>query len=780
MRSQSIINSRNLTRHMLASFTLAMLIGLGAAQAVEAPTYAVQIAGGTFVPEPGDLADGIAYLQDRASAGSGHVLLQLESIPDRSARDQLVAEGIVLLSYLPSHTWMARVNSDVTEADLAARGVRWMAPMSLEHKVSERILDEEYAPWTAYEDGRRIYMVAFHEDVTEATGSSLLDLERAVSGGYIRSINSFIVALDPIEVPALAMADEVRYISQRPPVLTGVNDGIRASIGVNTVHEAPYGLDGGLANVLVYDAGVSHGHPDYNDRLTIGESSSGSNHATHVAGTVGGDGTVGGGTYKGMAPGAKITSYAYESCNPYCLYNSPQDIEENYAEGLWTHHTDFATNSIGSNIAPNGYPCEWEGDYEGTCQLVDAIATGSLGRPFLSVWAAGNERAYGRCGSTYWTTGVPGPAKNSIVVGATNSNDRSMTWFSSWGPVDDGRIRPDVCAPGCQSDGDGGITSTTQGGGYGVMCGTSMATPATSGVIALVLDQMRLQPGSIVWPLPSTIKALMINTAVDLGEIGPDFQFGFGEIHAQAAVDAIRERYTLDEAMLEQGEDASFEFNVTEAMDELKVTVAWSDPPGEQLATVTLVNNLDIYLEAPSGETHLPWVLAPLDPELPATRGVDVLNPVEQVVVDSPELGVWTLHVTGTAIPEGPQAYSVAANLPAYAGFSGIDADPDDPALGQLRVRMDSGFPNPFADQTRIGYRLTGEVDGLTLHIRDVTGRTVKTIQASGHGAGQHELGWDGRDNRGRTVTSGVYFCRFENAAGQSVSGKDQRLVLTR
>ncbi|MEZ6083583.1 MAG: S8 family serine peptidase [Phycisphaerae bacterium] len=74
-----------------------------------------------------------------------------------------------------------------------------------------------------------------------------------------------------------------------------------------------------------------------------------------------------------------------------------------------------------------------------------------------------------------------------------NSDDDSATFFSSWGPTDDGRLKPDISAPGCQNDGDGGVTSTVVGGGYNTFCGTSMATPTATGVIALILQDYRLQ-----------------------------------------------------------------------------------------------------------------------------------------------------------------------------------------------------------------------------------------------------------------------------------------------
>src|SRR6185295_1088189 len=129
----------------------------------------------------------------------------------------------------------------------------------------------------------------------------------------------------------------------------------------------------------------------------------------------------------------------------------------------------------------------------------------------------------------------------TIVVGAINSNDNSMTNFSSWGPVDDGRLRPDVVAPGCQTNGDNTVTSTAfadpNNNGvldagettntYTGMCGTSMATPAVAGTLALVIQQWRATMGAGTRPLPHTAKALLAHTATDLGNVGPDFANGF-------------------------------------------------------------------------------------------------------------------------------------------------------------------------------------------------------------------------------------------------------------
>jgi subtilisin family serine protease len=359
------------------------------------------------------------------------------------------------------------------------------------------------------------------------------------------------------------------------------------------------------------------------------------------------------------------------------------------------------------------------------------------------------------------------------------SNDHSMAWFSSWGPVDDGRIRPDVCAPGCQAGGDGGITSTCYGGGYCVKCGTSMATPAVAGCLALILQQYRETPGLAIWPLPSTLKALLINTAQDYYHEGPDFQFGYGEVRPQAAVDVLRRNLMFHEATLDQGDAHLYQFNVVEPMPELKATVAWSDPPGEQLAAVELVNNLDILLESPSGGLHYPWVLDPANPDTPATRGIDQLNPVEQVVVTDPEQGVWTLHVTGHNVPEGPQSYSLVANLPRYLGTSDVTTDEKAVEAGHAGpVTRYQNYPNPFGDATAIHYTAAASGTPVRVEIRDVSGRIVRSLTDHPTQAGAHQIGWDGRDEQGQALPTGVYFYRIEGAAAGP--REDQRMLILR
>jgi hypothetical protein len=153
------------------------------------------------------------------------------------------------------------------------------------------------------------------------------------------------------------------------------------------------------------------------------------------------------------------------------VYTDPGDIEHDWNEAKNSFGADLGTASIGTNTAASGFPCEWEGNYGSVGQLLDAIVRGSW-VTYIATWAAGNERGNGRCGTGFGTTGPPTGAKNPIHVGATNSDTDDITFFSSFGPTDDGRIKPTISAPGCEQGGDGGVNSAVPSNGYWAMCGT--------------------------------------------------------------------------------------------------------------------------------------------------------------------------------------------------------------------------------------------------------------------------------------------------------------------
>ncbi len=759
---------------LAAGLGLATLTSLVSTTLAEEPDYRylIRLEENSFVPDAGDLNAGIDYLAANTDRGSVHVLVQLDEVPARSEREGLAAQGLLLQGYVPENTFYALVSTDISAAELQNMGVRWMGPLDDRMKISERMRDGRYLEDSALPDGQRAFVVQFHDDVDKSTAQRLVLDVGGKLGDWMPALTTQIAGLDPVRLNTLAAMDEIKYIASVPPRLTGVNNSVRSAMNVDTVHQAPYNLSGIGTNVLVYDVGpVDTNHADFGGRAWNGEGGGSAGHSTHVAGTVAGAGTASGGTYKGMAPGAEVTSYTYESCSPNCLYNSPQDIAENYEEGWSQYGTDYSTNSLGANIPTNGYPCDWTGDYELTAQLLDAIAVGEVfSAKFLSLWAAGNDRQSSRCGSSYETMGVPATAKNPIVVGATNSNDHSITWFTGFGPTDDGRVRPDITAPGCQSNDDGGVTSTVPGGGYGVSCGTSMATPAVAGVVALLREQARRSIGFPVLPLPSLIKVLLVNSAHDYGNPGPDYQYGFGEVEVDVLIDRLRDGSFYTQGSIDQGGTTSYNLNV-QSLSELKVSVAWDDVPGELLAAKELVNDLDLTLESPSGTMYEPWILNPNNPGSNATRGADHLNNVEQVTVDNPEDGVWTVHIDGFLVPEGPQSFSVAAN--ARRAQDTTDAPDLEESSSDVGVRDLASYPNPFLPRTTLRFRSDGAAP-VNVEIFDTSGRAVRTLIAGeNRPAGLHFVTWDGTDNSGDRLPGGVYF--YQVRSGEQ---SDARKVL--
>jgi hypothetical protein len=224
------------------------------------------------------------------------------------------------------------------------------------------------------------------------------------------------------------------------------------------------------------------------------------------------------------------------------------------------------------------------------------------------------------------------------------------------------------------------VTSLAPFSGYDTFCGTSMASPTVCGMAALLLEDFKQQYPSEPLPRNSTLKVLLAHTAVDLGNPGPDYQFGYGSVRAPAAVDLLRSG-SFREDVVEQGEERNFYVPVLPGTGALKVTMAWDDPPGAINTIPELVNDLDLVLVAPNGaSTYLPWTLNPASPSSPAVRTApDRVNNIEQVVVDNPIAGTWTVVVRGFAVPQGPQVFSIAATptlqICSSAGMLLLDED---------------------------------------------------------------------------------------------------------
>ncbi|MFQ5428698.1 MAG: S8 family serine peptidase [Phycisphaerae bacterium] len=627
-----------------------------------------------------------------AARGSAtHLVIQFDGPMTAGRRASLAAAGVKILSFVGDNAFFVSVPAGGADrAAVAAVGglvdaqavrpawklhpildqgdtPKWAVVPAPAEKASNPALTEK--TWIAA-------YVLFHTDVAPADALRIAGAHGIVVRRMLQTVNGMVAELPLDEVRAFASEDAVQYVEPALPPMKELNDSNRAITQANIVQAPPYNLDGTGVGVLVYDGGYARAtHVDFQGRLTARDNSGLSSHATHVSGTIGGAG-VGNPLYKGMAPGVTIESYGFEQVGglqPGFLYTDPGDMEADYGEAINVYGADISNNSIGTNTAYNGFPCVWEGDYGVTSSVIDSIVTGSLGAPFRIVWANGNERGSGRCGSTYHTTAPPACAKNHITVGALNSNDDSVTWFTSWGPADDDRLKPDVSAPGCQVGGDNGVTSCSGASdfSYTTFCGTSMASPTVCGLSALLLQDFRSQfPGQPDFR-NSTLKALLAHNAQDIEAVGPDYKTGYGSVRIQQTVDFMRTGAFVED-VVDQGTSFTQTVLISAGDPELKVTLAWDDVPGTPNVTPALVNDLDLRVFDPTGVQHFPWTLGGLaNPSAPAVQTqADHINNIEQVLVNNPQPGVWTVEVLGFNVPAGPQVFSLVGEGASNTGTS--------------------------------------------------------------------------------------------------------------
>ena len=243
-------------------------------------------------------------------------------------------------------------------------------------------------------------------------------------------------------------------------------------------------------------------------------------------------------------------------------------------------------------------------------------------------------------------------AKNVLTVGNARPS-RELNGGSSKGPVADGRLKPEIVAIG--SD----VMSTNDNYQYALGSGTSMASPSAMGTLTL-LNQRYRQVNNDDLPKGGLMKAIACNTADDLGNKGPDYAYGYGLINARRAVECI-ENVQYNSDLVSNGESKTFNITVPSGLEQVKVMLYWHDVEAPAYSEKALINDLDLKLTTPNGTDYLPWVLNPdtLHVTDVATRLIDTLNNIEQVTLDNPVAGNYTITINGSSIPTGPQEFFI-------------------------------------------------------------------------------------------------------------------------
>jgi hypothetical protein len=451
--------------------------------------------------------------------------------------------------------------------------------------------------------------------------------------------------------------EDVVFSVESVKELVSYNNGTRIYANVN-FPQSIFNLTGSGVVAGIWDEGfVEINHTDFAGRVTNpdtckhagdSEKCSAVNHSTHVGGTLGGKG-VKNSSFMGQAPNVSIISWGWT-----------ETVVEVYNE------TNVSVANFSASVSQNswGYLFCYNGDYDSLTQAFDTVVFGNKSyadKVLTVVFSAGNNGVSGFNS----TCGPGGTGRNVITVGSVDYDDLEISSYSSLGPTDDGRTKPDIVAPGCGTYSSHQIKSTFQGDSYGEMCGTSMAAPVVSGIIALMHEGYNKTYGSRL--LPSTDKAILVQTATDLGNEGPDFTYGWGLVNAKKALkavvngsNAIVQGNITEDLTYSHLSSLNYSFNVSYPIDKLRVTLAWSDPP----LWTTLGSDLDVWVTAPNGTSFFAWKLDKSNPSAPAymAPGLDYSdgsNNVEQIEVSNPALGQWNISVNGYYVSLPPQQFSL-------------------------------------------------------------------------------------------------------------------------
>lgn len=515
------------------------------------------------------------------------------------------------------------------------------------------------------------------------------------------------------------------------------------------------GSDPAMAGKLaIWDGGwVLAGHQEFSGKtITLKDASSSViEHATHVAGTM---------VAKGIYAPAKGMAFGATTLQSYDFNSDVSEMTAASASLLLSNHSYGGESGWSFNDGQNrwewyGLPGDTEdytfGLYDDRCQAWDKIAYNAP--YYLIVESAGNSRAENgpSIGDTYWgyrsrtdqtlinkgprPTGISNNdsydilnstanAKNSLTVGAitglpygpASRTDVASAYFSAWGPTDDGRVKPDLVGAGV----DVLSTDNTNATSYVTLSGTSMAAPNITGSLYLLQEYYtQKHPGSFM--RSATLKGLACHTAFDGGNVGPDYQFGWGVLDMKKAAQALTDNGTkslISEKTLTQGQTQSITVTAS-GSGILAATIAWTDVQGTPTTGTTindrtpkLVNDLDIRV-SDGTTTFKPWVLDPANPSLPATTGDNIRDNVEQVYVGGVTPGkTYTITVShkGT-LQTGQQAYSLivtgigGSNYCASAPASSADSRINNVTLSNLNNTPAAGCTR-YSDYTNLTVEL--------------------------------------------------------------------------
>lgn len=620
----------------------------------------------------------------RASPTGLHGLALLQRPPTQAERRRLSEAGLTLLNRLTSTAYLIRAARSARLGDSSAIApLRLLSALEPNDRVAPDVWNARFERYAhrgprsdtnsvLNPDGTVNLLVRFHDDVSRAEAQRVLREYRTAREMRNRLWQ---IATRPASVRSLATNDLVRWIDAASRAGGADIDDARQALRVDEIQgfdEAlgvATGLTGAGVRVGVYDHGIDTAHDDFDgaagvSRVVVALPVD-SSHATYVAGIIAGNGarsdkkdswnTDNGGMayqWRGIAPAAELIDAA--KVKAALAANAPT-----LRNHITSHSMDLSNHS---------YWLTTDGEYDAVNELHDALIRGDDAGdgapvpPRLHVHSAGNFGSAPKNGHQRGYFSLGNQLKNALVVGNYWVDGERVAITSSLGPTHDGRIKPDVVAPGGYVMSTGFCTASdnpkylpSQDAEIARPCdgkppgqvfprrdfyfpqsGTSTAAAAATGVLTLVLQELAGVEGvqlDVNPPLPSTLRGLVIHSAKDLSDTpevmtvegttgsmplrtfkGPDFVSGFGLIDAAEAVDVVRSRTIIEGVIGATCETKTYTLYLPKgSFGPIKVTLTWddsaSDAPEIAHDQPRLINDLDLVLISPLGVKFYPWLL---------------------------------------------------------------------------------------------------------------------------------------------------------------------------
>ncbi|MFK7969564.1 MAG: S8 family serine peptidase [Bacteroidia bacterium] len=623
---------------MQRKLTLLLLLIITFSLSFAQERYTLKIEGAGFVPVENALSmEAWTVEQDEVFKGKVYRIWQFNSIPTTKEWERMEELGVEQLFYLPERAFLVSIPEGLSAADARPKDLRAILPWEARFKAHAEIKAGALPEWSMDGDKAVLY-ISHHADVNMEDALADLNARGFRAYDVARKARSFMVQVDPEQIDDILALPYISWIEPlaepaKPEDMRGKTLH-RSNAVFNNTNGVEY--DGTGVHVMVRDDGFIGPHIDFKNRIYDFSRNNNGNHGDLVGGAMA-SGSNFNPRIRGSASGAQVYVLNYAS---------------RFNDNTLQLHQDsnvVITNSSYSDGCNSGY--------SNTSGLLDEML---LDNPHLMhVFSSGNNGG-AACRTPYvpgadWgnITGGHKLGKNVITVGNINDNG-IIAGSSSRGPATDGRIKPEIMANGV------GFFSTDENNTTSSATGTSFSAPALAGVMAQMYhayrDLNRSEPDAAL------IKSVLMNTADDKGNKGPDFRYGFGNVNAKKAYQVLEDkRYAIDSVDLSSNTNIAFQ--VPAGLTQLKVMVYWADREAFAGSTKDLVDDLDCTLNDPAGGIFSPLVLNSTPNVValntPAAPGLDQLNNMEQFVMDNPSGGAYSVDVFGNIVTNGARKFYV-------------------------------------------------------------------------------------------------------------------------